>query len=481
VPTGLLPPSARAQFVLNLELPAGASEAETARVARRLARYLADGEENPEITGSVVYVGQGGPRFFLALSPLDPAPHVAFGVVNTRESGDVAAVRRRIEHFAAAQLPEANCWTELLFLGSSQPGTLEIRLEGTSLEALHEAGRDVADLFRAVPGTRDVRSDWANPVLELNIEIDQERARHAGVSPVQLAQTLEATFEGVDITGLREGDRTIPVVLRARPDDRDTIEKLWEVSVQSESGVPVPLIQLADLGGELQPAVIRRHDQSRALTISGVNPALTAQQLLDELRPRLDALPLPPGHAWEADGEVQASADANAALFEFMPQCLAGIVLILLWQFNSLRRTAIILLTIPLVLIGASLGLNLTGGTLDFNAMLGLFSLAGIIINNGIVLIDRIDEERAGGLSVADAIVAAALTRFRPILMTTLTTILGLVPLHLFGGELWYAMTVVMIFGLGIGTLLTLGVVPAFYAAMFREVPPRAMPAVAAP
>ena len=469
VPSGLLPPSARAQFVLNLELPAGSSEQETARVAARLARFLADGQANPEVTGSVLYIGNGGPRFFLALAPLDPAPHVAFGVVNTRSSEDVAALRARVENFIAEQLPEANGWTDLLFLGSEPPGTLQIRLKGGDIEALHRLGREVAQALRAIPGTRDIRTDWANPVLNLNVQIDQERARHAGVAPTQVAQTLEATFEGADITGLREGDKTIPVTLRARLADRDAIDKLWDVTVMSESGAAVPLVQLSTLAGELQPSVIRRHDQERAITVSGINPGMTAQALLDAMRVKLDALDLPPGYGWMPDGEVRASADANGALFQFMPQCLAGIVLILIWQFNSLRRTAIILLTIPLIMIGTSLGLNLLRGTLDFNAMLGLFSLAGIIINNGIVLIDKIDEERRARGDIVEAIVAAATTRLRPIVMTTLTTILGLVPLHLFGGELWYAMTIVMMFGLGVGTVLTLGVVPAFYAVLFRD------------
>lgn len=486
VPTGLLPPSERAQFVVNVELPAGASEAESDRVVRRLAQFLADRESNPDVTGSVFYVGHGGPRFFLALSPLDPAPHVGFGVVNTATSADVGPVRARLEAFIAEQLPEAMGWTELLFLGSEPPGTLKIRVKGEELDRLYALGREVAERLRAIPGTRDIRTDWANPVLQLDVLIDQERARRAAVPPSRVAQVLEATFEGVQITGLREGDKTIPVTLRALPEGRMSIDALSEVTVMSTEGVAVPLVQVALLAGELQPAVIRRHDQERAITMSAVNPTMTASELLAAVEADLETL-LPRGYRWEPDGEVQASADANAALFTYMPHCLAGILLVLVWQFNSLRRTAIILLTIPLVLIGAALGLNVMHGTLDFNAMLGLFSLAGIIINNGIVLIDRIDEERGTGQAVRPAILAAAAARLRPIVMTALTTILGLVPLHLFGGALWYSMTVVMMFGLAVGTVLTLGVVPALYALLFPDsgraqpgtrVPPRASTAV---
>ena len=478
VPTGLLPPSERAQFVFNLELPAGASENETAAIAHRMARFLADRQANPEIAGSVIYVGTGGPRFFLALAPADPAPHVAFGVVNTLRASDVAALRNRVEAFIAEQIPEGRGWTELLFLGSEPPGTLQIRIKGEDIDQLYRAGQQVLRLFAAIPGTRDLRTDWANPVLQINVLIDQERARRSNLIPSEVARTLQATFEGSRVTDYREGDAVIPVVLRAQDSDRGTLDDLADLTILSQDGLPVPLLQIATLGGELQPWVVRRHDQRRAITISAVNPDLQASQLLAEIAPSLEALELPVGTTWEADGEVEASRKANAALFQFMPHCLAGIVLILIWQFNSFRRPLIIMATVPLVLTGVSLGFNLAGGILDFNAMLGVFALAGIIVNNGIVLIERIDQERREGAGLEAALVVACGARLRPIVMTTLTTILGLVPLHLFGGDLWYSMTIVMMFGLGFGTVLTLGVVPALYALLFRDA--RAAPPAAA-
>ena len=471
VPTGLLPPSERAQFVLDLELAAGSSEDETARVARRLAGFLSDRAANPEVTGSVVYVGSGGPRFFLALAPVDPAPHVAFAVVNTADPGDVAPVRARVERWMAANLPEAEGWTDLLFLGQEPPGTVEIRLKGGGVDALYAAGREVAAAFRGIEGTRQVRGDWANPVLQLNVLIDEARARQAGIAPSAVARTLEARFDGARITDYRDGETIIPVILRAGPEDRGTIDALLDTTVLSGEGQAVPLLQVADTGGELQPWVIRRHQQERALTVSALHPQMSAAALLEAVRPRLEALDLPAGMRWEVDGEVRAKEQANGALFATLPQCLLGIVLILIWQFNSFRRPAIILLTIPLVMIGAALGLTLMRGVLDFNAMLGILALAGIIINNAIVLIERIDEERRGGLAVEPAITAACAARLRPIVMTTLTTILGLVPLFLFGGDLWRGMTIVMMFGLGVGTVLTLVVAPCLYALMFRDRP----------
>ncbi|HLU48187.1 MAG TPA: efflux RND transporter permease subunit, partial [Planctomycetota bacterium] len=304
VPSGLLPPSARAQFVVKLELPAGTNERETLRVVERLGRWLADEQVHPEVTSNVFYVASGGPRFFLALAPIDPAPHVAFGVVNTRTSEAVEVVRRRVEEFLADQMPEGRGWTELLFLGSEPPGTLEIRIAGPEIDALFEAGRKLESLFASIPGTREIRNDWANPVLQIDLLIDQDRSRRAGVSPRSIARTLEASFDGLRITDYREGDRVIPVMLRARPTDRTTLDDLATVTVSATDGHPVPLLQIADLAGELTPYVIRRVDLERTVTVSGLNPRLGAEGLLDALAPRLAELDLPPGFHWSVGGEI---------------------------------------------------------------------------------------------------------------------------------------------------------------------------------
>ena len=171
----------------------------------------------------------------------------------------------------------------------------------------------------------------------------------------------------------------------------------------------------------------------------------------------------------KSGGEVEKSEKSNQSLAENMPFVIIGIIVLLVLQFNSFRRPTIIMLTIPLVIIGAVLGLYVSGAFLSFTAILGMYSLVGIIVNNGIVLIDRIDIERTGGLGVRDAIIEACIARMRPILMTALTTILGLIPLALFGGAMWFPMAVVIMGGLAVGTILSLGFVPVLYSLFFRE------------
>jgi multidrug efflux pump subunit AcrB len=315
-----------------------------------------------------------------------------------------------------------------------------------------------------------VRSDWENPVLKVKVAVDQERARRAGVTSAEIARALSTQLDGLRVTDYREGDKVIPVVLRAGERERSDLDRLRTLEVFSASrGVGVPLLQVADFEGAVEPSQIRRLDQERAVTVAARHPGLSAQALYAAALPAIRAIDLPPGYRIETEGEIKASGEANGALFRYAPHCLFGILALLVLQFGSFRRTAIIALTIPLILIGAVLGLLAFRAWFDFVAMLGIFSLAGIIINNGIVMIDRIDQERTLGKEVDAAVTDAAVARLRPIVMTTLTTILGLVPLALLGGEFWFGMAVVIMSGLAAGTLLTLGVVPVLYSLLFAK------------
>ncbi len=465
----LMPASDRSQFVVYLDLPAGADVRETLRVSERLSNWLEDEEASPDVESHVIYVASGGPRFFLALSPPDPASNVAFAVVNTLAEADVDEVMRRIEAHAARALPEARVRAEKLFLGSTPTGTVEVRASGARSEVLGRIAGEIEEAFRDVEGVRHVRNDWENPVIKLQVDIDQDRARLAGVSGEDVARALSAYFDGYHVSDYREGDAVIPIVIRAVRDTHD-IDGLRAMTLfSSTTGAPVPLVQIADITGEVEPSQIRRVDQRRTISLRGIHPQMQASELHAAMTPALDAIDLPPGYELDLGGELRASDEANSALFAFMPHCLAGIVMILIVQFNSFRRPFIIFATIPLVVVGGTLALLATGAFLDFVAMLGFFSLAGIIVNNGIVLIERIDLERERGDALSDAIVRAAVARARPILMTTLTTILGLVPLLLFGGEFWRSMALVVMGGLGLATPLSLFLVPSLYALLFRR------------
>lgn len=463
------PASDRNQYLVYLDLPAGSHVDSTIDATRNLTSWLGDADVNPEVTSTIAYVGSGGPRFFLSLAPLDPDPHLAFIVVNTQSSDQVPEMVQRTRRQLLETSPDVRGRVKAMWLGASETGLVEVRLSGPRSDVLTERAAELMAALRAIPGTVDIKQDWENRILKLNVDVDQARARRAGITSQDVASALNGFISGAELTEYREGDTSIPVILRGVSSLRENLANIRDINIFSSSlGVSVPLSQIAEITGEWELSRIKRRDQERTITIAAKHQYMKAGQLLAELRPSIDALDLPPGHRWELGGELENSSEAQQYLFANMPLCFALIVVLLVWQFNSFRRPLIIMLTIPLTFIGAIVGLLVMQAPFGFMVILGLLSLAGIIINNGIVLIDRIDSEQEKGLEAYDAIIAASLARFRPILMTAITTALGLLPLIISHDVLFYGMAVVILFGLMLGTFFTLGVVPILYTLFFR-------------
>lgn len=469
VKTEFFPLGDRNQILVYLDLEAGTDQRETERELRKLTAWLTDQDANPEITSNVAYVGYGGPRFFLAISPVDPDPHRAFVLINTNSVDDVDAVRERVNAYMAENLPTASSDAKRMWFGATEPGIVKFELVGPNIDTLTGAADRIIARLHEIPGTIGIKQDWENELLVLQIEVDQLRARRAGVTSQDVASSLNTTFAGTSITDYREGDRIIPVVLRGNEGMRFSVEALQRLRVfSSGSGEFVSLDQVATVSGEWRPGRIKRLEQRRTLTVEARNPAMSAAGLAAAVQLTLGALELPAGHRWQLGGEMADQAEANANLFGLLPLAFGGIIVLLVGQFNSFRKGGIVIATIPLVMVGGTLGLVIMNAPYGFMVLLGFFSLAGILINNGIVLIDRIQVEEAAGRSPKDAVVYACLARLRPILMTTLTTVLGLVPLILFGGALFYGMASVIAFGLIVGTIFTLGFVPVLYTLLMR-------------
>ncbi len=463
------PANDRNQFLVYIDLEAGAHIDETTRVVRSLSDWLGDETVNPEVTGTVAYAGSGGPRFFLSLSPINPDPHVAFVLVETESNTQVPEVLLRTRRHIEASYPEARGEVKAMWLGASETGLVEIRISGPDEDVLMARAEHLLAALRAIPGTIHAQQDWQNRVLAIEVDVDQNRARRAGVTSGDIASTLNAFVSGGTITDFRQGDAVVPVVLRGVAGERDQLSNLYAINVfSSANGTSVPLTQIADIRSRWEPYFINRRNLERTITVSANHRYLKAGQLVERLMPAIESLDLPPGYRWEMGGELEDAAIAQGHLFANFP--LAGflIVVLLVWQFNSVRRAGIILLTIPMAFVGSVLGLLIMGVPFGFMTLLGLLSLAGIIINNGIVLIDSIEAERQAGAEPYAAIVTAAVSRFRPILMTTITTILGLLPLIVWQDPLFMSMAIVISFGLAVGTVLTLGVVPVIYSLFFR-------------
>jgi len=263
------------------------------------------------------------------------------------------------------------------------------------------------------------------------------------------------------------------VTLRSVAAERQDIGKLESLNVYAQAtGRSVPLKQVADVELVFQPSVIRRYNRLRTVTVeAGTTSGVTATDVTGQLLPWLDEQKSRwgLGYGYELGGEVEKSSNAQASIAAKLPVAGLIIVLLLVAQFNSIRRPLIILLTIPLSLIGVTIGLLVTGSYIGFMTLLGIISLAGVVINNAILLIDRIKIEiEDGGRSPAAAVIASAQQRLRPILLTTCTTVGGLLPLWLGGGAMFEPMAIAIVFGLIFATALTLGVVPVLYSILFR-------------
>lgn len=473
IPSQLLSASARPQLQIPVELAPGASTRATFALATDLSAFLADKSRFPELEANAVYVNDGGPRFILGLNPPVPAPHRAYAIVNLAPGTEADTTAMRLQVELQRRFPDARIEPKRFSLGVSEAGTAVFRLVGPDRAELERAAAALKRSLATIPGIEAIRDDAEGRIVRLVVDIDQPRAVAAGVTSAAVARSLEAVTSGMPVSVLRQGDILVPVVLRGPVDDRMLPERLSVIPVFGAKG-SLTLGQIAAVRLASQPSVLVRRNMSPVITVSARHPDLAAQEIVDRIASGIDTLALARGHHLEIGGEIEEAAESNKGIERYFPIALVGMAALFLWQFGSVRKTGIIMASIPFVLIGASIGLKLSGEALSFTATLGLLALAGIIVNNAVLLLERVQEEREHGLQLQEAIATAAAVRLRPIVMTKLTCIMGLVPLYLFGGDLWRPMAAAMIGGLALGTLITLVLIPALYALLFRERQPAA-------
>lgn len=358
-----------------------------------------------------------------------------------------------------------------MWLGGTETGLLEIRLSGPDTEVLQEQAEALMTALRNIHGSTDIKQDWNNRVFTVKVDVDQNRALRAGVTSKDVADALSFFVDGATATDFHRGNVQIPIVGRGIEAERDSPDTLRTLGIRTSSGESVPLNQVANVyaTGELNRII--RYNQERTVTVSAKNQLLKASEMFAALKPTIEGMQFPKNHFWEVGGELEDSAKAQKNLAAWLLPCFGGIVFLLVWQFNSIRRAAIILLTIPLVLVGAVVGLLLMRADFGFMVILGLLALAGSIVNNGIVMIDKIEENLRNGQAPYDSIVNSAVSRFRPILLSVSTTMLGFLPLIINDDPLFYGMASIMFFGLGIGSVFTLNYVPVLYSLFFRVKP----------
>jgi multidrug efflux pump subunit AcrB len=471
VPKLFFPPNEREMLLVDMWQPYGTDIRVTEERVSRLEAYLLSRTNDVKEVGT--FVGSGGPRWYLALEIEQDNPNYANLIINTTSIEGTPAFAEHLRNYLKREFPDSRCTVKLLEQGPPVGAPVQIMLSGPDMDTIYELRDQLIGTMADIPGIVNIREDWGEWTKKLEVDVNQEQAKRAGFTSEDVALSLQAQISGIEVTEYREGEETIPVIIRSQSAYREDLGKIESINIYSYmSGQSIPLLQLARTRLEWQPSNIRRRDRVRTMTIKADVEGRFASEVLAELQPAVAALQeeWPMGYDVEFGGENAESAEAEASIMAGLPTAMGLLVLILIAQFNSFRRPLIIGLTLPLMMIGIVPGLLLTNAPFGFMAFLGMISLLGIIVNNAIMMIDRIEIERAAGQTLEDAIVVAAQKRFRPIIMTATTTIVGLVPLSLQGGEMWRPMANTIIFGLAFATVLTLIMCPVLYSFFFGAV-----------
>lgn len=481
VPKVFIPPTTEPILTATFDMPYGTAIEATEAISADIEAFMhkswkvspqeqAAGKEG--LINWVTFVGSGAPRFVLGYSPGSPSPERVSMIATATDYHLIPKVAASVKAYAKEKYPDLRVQMKKLANGPPVDYPISIRLYGDDYHELFRIRDEITSYLYQMDAVTDVNDSWGLPVKKIMVRVNQDRAKRAGVSSEDVAFSLQTSLSGIAMTQYREGDVLIPVTLRSVEADRQDLGKLDGITIYSSTdGSQVPLKQVADVDVVWQPGLIKHRDRQAELTINAqLQSHVTATEVNKIFKPWLQKQMLywPKGYFYVEGGEFEASGKAQSSIFAKLPIAAMLIILLLVWQFNSLRRPAIILLTIPLGMIGVSAGLVLSGVQFGFFTLLGLVSLSGIIINNAIVLLDRIRIEiDEVGHTPQQAILEACQQRARPILLTTATTIGGMLPLWLSHDPMFETMAVAIIFGLGFATVLTLLFVPVMYSLLF--------------
>ncbi|HEY5707291.1 MAG TPA: efflux RND transporter permease subunit [Terrimicrobiaceae bacterium] len=459
------PDSTRTQFMVDVWLPVGTRLDQTDRVTGEMQKSIA---EIPGITHITTSVGQGALRFLLTYSPEGFDSSYAQFLIDVKDQSLINEALPQVQKELTEKYPDAQIISKRFLLGPGQGGRVQVRFSGEDYKTLRGLAAQAMEILRADGGAKGIRIDSREPVPTVRPQFSEVQARLTGITRTDLGRTLEAAFSGQRIGVYREGDELLPIVARGPEAERADPDLIRDVQVFSPvAGRFLPVRQVvSNFTTELEDPIRMRRNRLPTTTVHADQTSGLASTMLERVRKKIEAIQLPPGYRMEWGGEYEDSSKAKAALAGTLPAFLLMMVLTVICLFNSLRVTLIIWLTVPLSIIGIVVGLLVFNQPFGFMALLGALSLSGMLIKNGIVLIDEINSQLAAGLPAWDAVVDASVSRVRPVSMAVLTTVFGLIPLlfDVFFG----AMAVTIVVGLLFASALTLLVVPVLYATFFK-------------
>ncbi|KXF91177.1 efflux RND transporter permease subunit [Phaeobacter inhibens] len=450
-------------FFVHYKLPQGSSITTTSEHMRVFEEWLADRNDVETVT---TFVGQGATRFMLTYDSEDPTPSYGHLIIRATSLEAIPALQADLEVFGQGRFPEGEFRTKRLVFGPGGGAPIEVRFAGPDPRVLRQLGEEaMLRLQQATPDILSVRQDWREQEITLKPIYATDRAQTAGVTREAIADALQFSTDGLRAGVFRERDRLIPIVLRrAEAGEYNLMDQL----VFSEAaGKFVPLEQMVDgIDVVVENTLVHRRDRVPTLTVGAdISADLTAASVFSQVQGTIEEIQLPAGYTMEWGGEHENSADANASLGKQLPVTILIMVLISVLLFNAIRQPIIIWLLVPMSVNGVVIGLLGTGMPFTFTALLGLLSLSGMLIKNGIVLVEEIDLVRAEGRPLREAIVEASVSRLRPVMLAAVTTILGMAPL--LTDAFFVSMAITIMGGLAFATVLTLVAAPVFYLIFF--------------
>ena len=465
VDQSFFPSSTRAQFTVDFWMPQGTHIDSTREQATAAEALLL---EEAGVTHVTTTIGQGTLRFLLTYQPQQRNSSYAQFMVDVDDYRKIPEILPRVERLLQERFPDTLSYGTPFQLGPGSSGKIQARISGPDPEELRRLGNEVAAIYRADSDVKGIRTDWRQRVKVVRAVLAEEQANLNGISRSMVAASLRQGFEGITAGVYREGDLLLPIIARANDAQRNEIESLSSLQIWSPIAQQmIPLRQVVQrFETDFEDEIVNRRDRKRTIIVYADPDQGFPSDLLARVRPQVEALPLPPGYSLEWGGEFEDSGKAQAGLAASIPLFVLAMIIVTIMLFNSLKQPLVIWMCVPLAVVGVSVGLLTSGQPFGFMALLGFLSLTGMLIKNAIVLIDQINLELSSGRALLDAIVDSGASRLRPVAMAALTTALGMIPLVF--DAFFVSMAITIIGGLVFATILTMIVLPVFYALVFK-------------
>lgn len=463
------PPSLRKEIIIEMSLPEGSSIRATEEQAHRFAKEF---DQDPDLASYSYHVGEGAPRFVLTSEPTLPNSNYAQFVLVAKDLDARQRLNEKANQLLAENFSEVKSHVKLLQTGPPSAYPVMLRVSGPDQAKTKEIARKVGDFMNSQPYLTDVNYDWMERSKTLRLSVDQDKARMLGIDNQTLASSLQMQLSGASVAEFRQEDKTVAIVFRMDPQDRNDLSRVKDLPVHVGSGRFVPLGQIANLSYDSEQGLIWRRNLKPTITVQAeIQGGITGNDATSKVYKSLESVrkTLPPGYSIEAGGSLENSHKSIGYLLKPVPVMILVIVFLLMLQLHKVSLMILTLLTAPLGIIGVAVFMLITFKPIGFVAELGILALGGMIIRNSVILIDQIERHIESGQDPWSSIIDSAILRFRPIILTAAAATLGMVPLM--PSTFWGPMAIAIAGGLIGATILTLLVLPVMYAAWFKVYP----------